>query len=490
MISRTDLIASTEQTSNRMLGPSAYSEALLPSLRLARSSRIARRIGKLLLFLLIVGFIVVALAPWQQSVIGSGQVVALDPSQRPQPIEVAVKGRIAEWGENIRDNAPVKKGQVIAVVEDVDPNLMARLQDQLAQTESLVVASGVLRDAKIASRDAASRVIKSQEALLKTYERSKEQIVASAEAAIAGAKNKVEAAEKERDEVEAALTQIELDYERQKQLFEEDIVAGVKLQLAERKYLEAQAKVAKAKAYVQSALNDLEGKERDKDAKEQKAQGEIDYARALLDKANSEVAKADSEVAKAEAELNKAKKTLSEMQTKVSRQEQQKITAPFDGILTSIRANLRGQMVKEGDTLCVIVPDISNRAVEAWLDGNDALLVAEGRHVRLQFEGWPAVQFTGWAVSVGTFGGTIVSVDATDNGKGKFRVVVRPDGESDPWPEEKLKQGVRVNAWVLLEQVPLWYEIWRNMNGFPPEITPDEDGSKEKDKAKKPKLPK
>jgi len=488
MISRTDLIAATEKTSGRMLGPSAYSEALLPSLRLARSSRFARRIGKLLLFLLVVGFIVVAFAPWQQSVIGSGQVVALDPAERPQPIQVAIKGRIAKWGENIRDNAPVKEGQLIAVVEDIDPNLMPRLQDQLAQTRSFVDASGVLLDAKTASRDAASRVIASQEALLKTYEASKEQIVASAEAGIAGAENKVEAERKQLQEVEAALTQIKADYERKKQLLKEDIVAEVTYQLAERKYLEAQAKVAKAGEYVKSALNDLEGKKRDKDAKEQKAQGDINYARALLEKAGSEVAKADSEVAKAEAELNKARKTLSEMETKVSRQERQSITAPFDGILTSIRANLRGQMVKEGDTLCMIVPDISNRAVEAWLDGNDALLVAPGRHVRLQFEGWPAVQFTGWAVSVGTFGGSIVSVDATDNGKGKFRVVVRPDGEGDPWPEEKLKQGVRVNAWVLLEQVPLWYEIWRNMNGFPPVLTPDEDVSK--DKAKKPKLPK
>lgn len=488
MISRTDMISAAEHTSGRMLGPSAYSEALLPSLRLARSSRFARRVGKTLLVLLVIGFGTVSVAPWQQSVTGAGNVIAFAPGERQQTIEVPIKGRIVRWGDNVVENAHLMKGDLIAEVQDVDPNLMGRLQDQLAQTESLVQASMVLLAAKKSSQDASSKVVTSQEALLRTYESAKEQIVASAEAAIAGSVNKVDAEDRQLEEVEAALTQIEADYLRQKQLFEEDIVAQVKFQMAERKFREGTAKVAKAKAYVDSAKNDLEGKQRDRDAKEQKAQGDIDYATSLLDKAKGDVAKEASEVAKADADLSKAEKILSEMRTKVSRQESQRILAPFDGYLTSISANQGGQMVKPGDTLCVIVPDTADRAVQIWLDGNDAPLVEVGRHARLQFEGWPAVQFAGWpSVSVGTFGGTVVSVDATDNGKGKFRVLVRPLDEGQEWPDERyLRQGVRTNSWVLLERVPLWYEIWRNMNGFPPVVTQDES----KEKTKKPKLPK
>ena len=145
--------------------------------------------------------------------------------------------------------------------------------------------------------------------------------------------------------------------------------------------------------------------------------------------------------------------------------------------------------MKEGDPICLIVPDTSDRAVQVWLDGNDAPLVEPGRHVRLQFEGWPAMQFAGWpSVAVGTFGGEIVSVDAVDNGKGQFRVLILPDATDQAWPEERfLRQGVRTNGWVLLNQVPLWYEIWRQMNGFPPVVS---SGEPKEGKTAKPKLPK
>ncbi|MCA9008078.1 MAG: toxin secretion protein, partial [Planctomycetaceae bacterium] len=111
--------------------------------------------------------------------------------------------------------------------------------------------------------------------------------------------------------------------------------------------------------------------------------------------------------------------------------------------------------------------------------------------VRLQFEGWPAVQFSGWpSVAVGTFGGEVVSVDAIDNGLGKFRILIRPDPDDNPWPQDRfLRQGVRANAWVLLNQVPLWYEVWRKLNGFPPAVSVEEPGQKDS-KSKPPKLPK
>ena len=228
-------------------------------------------------------------------------------------------------------------------------------------------------------------------------------------------------------------------------------------------------------------------KKRDRKAKEEKAQVDIDYATAALRKAKGDVAKAETEVAKAESELTKAKKDLLAIETKVARQKNQKVYAPFDGFVTRITPNQGSQILKKGDPICVIVPDTADRAVQVWLDGNDAPLVEPGRHVRLQFEGWPAIQFAGWpSVAVGTFGGEIISVDATDDGKGKFRVLIRPDNTDQPWPEQRfLRQGVRANAWVLLERVPLWFEIWRSMNGFPPTIE-----NSENELGKTPKLPK
>ena len=489
MISRADLISSAEPTPDRMLAPSAYSEALLPSLRLARSSQFARIIGKLLLMLLIIAFGFVAAAPWQQSVTGSGTVIAPNPEDQPQTIDAPIKGRISKWGEGIQLNAQVAAGQVIAEIQDIDPDRLDRLKDLVTASESQVAAANLVVKASEKNEEAAKRTVESQRALLRSYRSAMEQTIASAEAAVASARNKVDAEKKQQQEFYAALTQIEADFRRQQSLFKEGIVAEVKLQLAERKLRETEAKIEKATAKIKSAENDFVGKQRDRDGKAQKAQAEVDYASAQLEKAIGAVAKAESEVAKAKAELEKAKKSFLEMETKQARQLSQVVKSPCNGQITYIAPNQGTKMLKEGDPLCVIVPKTSERAVEILLDGNDAPLVGPGRHVRLQFEGWPAVQFAGWpSVAVGTFGGEIVSVDATDNGKGKFRAIVRPDDETYGWPNDRyLRQGVRANGWVLLEQVPLWYEIWRNMNGFPPVVTQDDD---KKDKARKPKIPK
>jgi hypothetical protein len=167
-----------------------------------------------------------------------------------------------------------------------------------------------------------------------------------------------------------------------------------------------------------------------------------------------------------------------------------KICAPRDGTLFRLIVFERGQTLKEGDDLFTIVPDTADRAVELWVSGNDTPLVQPGDHVRLQFEGWPAVQFAGWpSVAVGTFGGEVATIDSTDDGTGKFRILVTPAAESD-WPADRyLRQGVRANGWVMLNKVSLGYELWRQLNGFPPTVAAKEPAAG-KDDTKKIKLPK
>jgi multidrug resistance efflux pump len=290
---------------------------------------------------------------------------------------------------------------------------------------------------------------------------------------------------------QSAIPQLQAEFDRTKTLQREGNLSLQKLQEIERKLLEAQAKARQAEAYVEIAEADLEGKIRERSAKIEKAEVDVNYATAVLQKAEADVSKAEGDVAKSRQELNKAEKEVLEMQVKVSRQDTQIVRAPFDGFVVQITPNAGTQVLKEGDSICTIVPDTRDRAVQVWLDGNDVSLVEPGRHVRLQFEGWPAVQFAGWpSVAVGTFGGNVVSVDATDNGQGKFRILVKPDATDKPWPDDRfLRQGVRANAWVLLNTVPLWYETWRRLNGFPPTISFEglPGGNKE---SKPPKIPK
>ena len=472
-----------------MLMPQAYDESLMPALRLARSGRWVRRIGRLLALSLIVALFVVALSPWQQSVRGTGSVIAYDPTERPQPVEAPIKGRIVRFGDGIVENARVNRGDLIAEINDLDEERLPRLERQLVAADSQVQSLESLVEASERNADAARRVVESQRSQVRTYGTVREQVVAEADAQIESAIGKVDSFQQKVQAAEAALRQVEADYRRNKTLFDENIISQLKFQEIERKYREGEAKLSGARADLAAAKADLNAKRSSREAKSQKADVDIDYAQALLDKAQGDVEKADSEVQKAVSELRKAEKERLELESKIAQQRTQSVVATADGILTQITPNQGGQVLKEGEVIAIIVPDNADRAVQIWLDGNDAALVSAGRHVRLQFEGWPAVQFTtGWpSVAVGTFGGTVASVDATDNGKGKFRVLVRPDesGDSTAWPEERfLRQGVRANGWVLLEVVPLWFELWRQINGFPPVV------DVEQEKVDKPRLPK
>lgn len=482
--------ASMMPTRRTPLAPIAYSETVMPALRLVRSSRIAHRISNVLVGFLIATICLMTMAPWQQTVSGTGNVLAFAPDKRQQVIQSPITGRIHRWGDGITENAKVNEGDEIAEIRDLDEGYAGRLEDGLRNLQQGVAASEQSLEANKRVYDAALTIVDSFKSQVAAYTKVKEETIAAQNAFVEMARKKVDAENEQLLEYQAALPQLEAEFDRMKFLEREQNVSLQKFQEVERKFKEAQAKVKRAEAYVASAEADLEGKIREREAKIQKAQVDIDYAEATLRKATGDISKAQSDVAKSEQDLNKARKDLLDMETTVARQGTRVITAPFDGYLVSINANLGTGVLKAGDPLATIVPATADRSVQIWLDGNDAPLVEAGRHVRLQFEGWPAVQFAGWpSVAVGTFGGEVISVDAVDDGRGKFRILVVPDPTDIEWPEDRfLRQGVRANGWVLLEQVPLWFEVWRRLNGFPPVV--DVDQSSSKSDTKMPKLPK
>ena len=181
---------------------------------------------------------------------------------------------------------------------------------------------------------------------------------------------------------------------------------------------------------------------------------------------------AELEYAKLLSDLSSATSEFAKVQVRMARQAAQGITAPRDGIIQRILSTQGGAIVHAGDVIATLVPATESRAVEALVDGNDVPLISVGRKVRVQFEGWPAVQFVGWpSIAVGTFGGMVKVIDPADDGTGRFRVIVFPDPDDAPWPETAfLRQGVRSQIWILLDQVKLGYELWRRFNGFPQSI--------------------
>jgi multidrug efflux pump subunit AcrA (membrane-fusion protein) len=173
----------------------------------------------------------------------------------------------------------------------------------------------------------------------------------------------------------------------------------------------------------------------------------------------------------AQSEEAQALSNFTQMQSKFSRQESQLVLAPTDGTIVRLLVGTSSVVVNQGQVIAIFVPKSNQLSAQLFIKGNDLPLVYEGRKVRLQFEGWPAIQFSGWpSVAVGTFGGVVSFVDQTATPEGLFRVIVLPE-RGETWPESRfIRQGTRVNGWILLNNVALGYELWRQFNGFPPSL--------------------
>lgn len=203
-------------------------------------------------------------------------------------------------------------------------------------------------------------------------------------------------------------------------------------------------------------------------------------ARTKYEKAKIEYQKLLSNEAEAAASLAKA-------EVKLSRQETQLITAPRDGTILKVLFGSGSVQVKKNQEIATFVPDVESNAVEIYVDGNDLPLIQRGGKVRLQFEGWPAVQFSGWpSVAIGTFGGVVKNTDPSVSDNGKFRVIIVPDEKDQNWPDTQyLRQGTRVLAWLLLNEVSIGFELWRKLNGFPIAVQSSNDKDKGKDEKEK-----
>ena len=198
------------------------------------------------------------------------------------------------------------------------------------------------------------------------------------------------------------------------------------------------------------------------------------FAQGLASKLSVEKAKINYKKLISEKQKSLAK--FKQAESKLSRQKTQLITAPRDGRIIRIIAGNLATAIKQGDNIAVLVPEDMEKVVEIYVNGLDAALVRAGQKVRLQFEGWPVIQFSGWpSLAIGTFGGVVYSIDPTISDNGRFRVLVKPDTEQRQWPGKRfLHYGSRAKGWIILGEVPVGYELWRQLNSFPPEYPHDD----------------
>lgn len=380
--------------------------------------------GKILarwLMIIFALFFIILFLPWQQNIRGSGKVTALSPSNRPQTVETVIAGRIQIW--KIKEGQFVNKGDTIALISEVkekyfDPQFLQRLQQVITAKEQ-----------SLKSKDLKAKALQRQISALEDGMRTK----------VAQSKAKLEAEE-------VRFNNFKNQYERNEKLFEAGNIPLTKFQDIEYKYQGSQADFTNAKIEIERVQAEYLDK---------------------INKAESDWNNTLADIADTQADLFKLRNELSNMEI---RSQQYHILAPQAGFVVKATQAGIGETIKEGDPVCTIMPQSTDIAVEMHVKAMDVPLISKGRRVRIEFDGFPALQFSGWpSISVGTFGGTVEVIDYVNTKPGEFRILVVPDKTDTPWPKQ-LRMGSGIKGWVMLDDVRVWFELWRQLNGFPPSL--------------------
>ncbi len=396
--------------------------------------------------LFITGFIIL-LMPWTQSISSNGKVSTLNPENRPQTITSRIPGRIEKW--YIREGDLVRKNDTIAFISEikdeyVDPQLISR-------SESIIKAK--------------ETTIKSYEDKINAVDSQIDALNKSLLLKMAQGRNKIIQARIKitTDSIEAITSTsnfkvAEDQLKRYEELMSKGVISKTELENRRVKVQDALAKKASADNKFVFTKNELLNAEIELNSIQQ------DYQEKLM--------KTESDKFSALSLLYEGEGSLTKLQNQLANYSMRHgfyyILAPQDGYIAKTNVQGIGEIVKEGAALCNIVPKQDEQAVELYIDPVDLPLIQKGQKVQLQFDGWPAFVFTGWpGISYGTYTAEIVAYDKVLSENGKFRILAKNAGEK--WPEA-IQIGGGVKGFALLKNVPLFYELWRTVNGFPPEF--------------------
>ncbi len=411
---------------------------------------------RILTGVLLASFIMLFL-PWTQNIRSKGYVTALRPDQRPQTIHSIIAGRIEKWYAAEGDY--VQAGDTILRISEVkdeyfDSLLLPRTQQQVEAKTQTARSYG----------DKVSALEDQIAALQRNNMLKLEQ-----------AKNKLRIAELkvESDSIELIQAKVNFDIgtyqlQRAEELYKEGLRSLTDLEGRRLKFQEVQAKLISSENKLLSSKNELITARIDLDA--------------IDNEFKEKLAKAESEKYTAMSSQFDAEATVTKLENQYSNYEQRTryryILAPQNGFIAKAIQVGIGETIKEGAEIVNIVPANAELAVEMFVQPVDLPLIKLGNKVRFIFDGWPAIVFSGWPqISNGTFGGVVVAIDQFAGPTNQYRVLVTQDPEEEAWPE-LLRIGSGADGIALLNDVPVWYEIWRQLNGFPADYYTQEQKDK------------
>mgnify|MGYP001045528171 CR=1 FL=1 len=389
------------------------------------------------------------LLPWTQNVRAEGDVTTLKPDQRPQTIHSIIGGRIEKWF--VQEGDYVAKGDTILFISEIkdeyfDPNLLGRTEEQVKAKEFAV---------------------KSYMEKVKALDNRIDALGQTGVLKLEQTKNKLKQAElkilSDSIDYKAAAINFKISedqFDRMQKLYDEGLKSLTDLENRKNKMQEAQAKMISAENKLLTTRNELIN-----------AKVELTSIQAQY---RDDIAKAESDKYTALSNMYDAEATVTKLQNQYSnysfRSNLYYILAPQDGYITKAIQVGIGETIKEGEPIISIMPADYALAVALYVKPIDLPLMEIGQEVRIQFDGWPAIVFSGWPnTSYGTYGGKVFAIDNFISDNGKFRVLVEPDTADHTWPSA-LRVGGGTNNMLLLKEVPVWYELWRQLNGFPPDF--------------------
>jgi adhesin transport system membrane fusion protein len=405
--------------------------------------------------------VIVLFLPWTQNITGRGNVTTLTPDQRPQTIQSQIPGRIESWF--VREGDYVAKGDTIIQISEIkseffDPNLVERTGQQRDAKQQSVGSYGD----KVKALERQVRAL-SNERLLK-LEQSRNKLLQS--------NYRVQS---DSIDLEAALTNkriAQLQFDRTVTLQLEGFKAIRDVEDKRLKLQETEAKLISQQNKLLGSKNELIN------ARVEISRVSSAYAD-KISKAQSDKFTAQSSQFDTEAQVSKLDNEYSNYQI---RNDLLFIKAPYDGYINKAIRGGVGQTFKEGEGLVGMMPAKVDLAVETFVAPIDLPLLHIGEKVRVQFDGWPAIVFSGWPnISYGTYGAEVVAIENFISDNGKFRVLLAPDEEDHKWPKE-IRAGSGAFTMALLEDVPIWFELWRQLNGFPPNYYQPEGATRAKNK--------
>ncbi|MGQ9864536.1 MAG: HlyD family secretion protein [Bacteroidia bacterium] len=406
------------------------------------------RWGARLMRFLLIGLVGVLFLPWTQNIPASGKVTTYAPALRPQTLQSPIPGRIEKWF--FQEGEKVKAGDTLLMLQEIKETYFDSLQ--IPRWEAQI-------QAKKNAAQALAEKITALRQQIQALEKARDNGLARALNAIAQARLVLQS---ESLAYQAAKIEFQIaayQQARQESLYKAGLRSLTELEQRRLRFQETRARLVSAQNRYLSQQVQLEN-------------AHIHY-RALQAEFAEKIAKAYAELNSTESYLYDVEATIAKLENELAnirvRRNLYAVRAPQEGFVVRATKTGLGEIIKEGDPLAVLMPQSSAYATELYVRPLDVPLLAPGKKVQLQFDGWPALVFSGWPrLSYGTFPGIVQTIDYVDDGMGRFRVLITPD-TTQSWPPY-LRMGGGVRGWFLLNDVPVWYEIWRQINGFPPDF--------------------